>query len=295
MTEEVPYGKTNWMTEAVSKMDSYWIKSEDWLVVTDPKDNDTWYKFHLPFLFSNWNCLYGKGCPGGYEDERGPAGADVGCCMSGAFMDGDDEYAEFEKNVALLTEEDLHPKALAYVRKHGGATRYSKKGEWYGKTKTRNRACVFVNRANEAPEGEEWRTGCAFLHLSARLNKNSVENVDHTDRMPVVCWQLPFKMSDVEDEDGGRTVTILPWDASRWNLDENCEDMRYWCVNDKAAYSGQEPLYRSAKNELVKMIGLDVYEAALPEFDKRYKANYVEPMPAAGPEGRTMLPITEII
>lgn len=289
-------------TEIVNSMDVRHMLVQDWIVFPDPKDEDQMWELHVPFLLSNWTCLYGRGCPGNVwlpksgDGPAVPAGVDVGCCSDGAYITDAEDRDHLAKQVARLTEDDLHKKALDYIKKNGYLVVFNEKDENFNaKTKVRNGACVFANRTHEAAPGDENRIGCAFLHMASRLNRESVDDVDHTETMPKVCWQLPFKTDDTTDEYGEvTTTTIYPWDAGQWTEDGDADFLEYWCVNDSANYSGGEPLYISAKAELTALMGKPAYEVAADLLGKRYEANYVEPMPAAGPNGRTMLPISVV-
>src|ERR1700755_1837863 len=65
-------------------------------------DGET-YQFDLPFLASNWMCIFGQGCQGVLT---GPAPELVqGCCSYGAHFIDDDDVAAVETAAARLTKE----------------------------------------------------------------------------------------------------------------------------------------------------------------------------------------------
>lgn len=287
-------------SEFINSMNTSSMTSVDWLELRDPNDENQTWRLHVPFLLSNWECLFGRGCPGTTETtpQGGAvsAGTDVGCCNHGAFLEDKEDTERLAKHVAMLTEDDLHKKALDYVKREGYLVTFNEEEDEYNvKTKVRNGACVFANRYQDVREGDDPnRIGCAFIHLAARLNNMSTtKSVDHTSTMPKVCWQLPFK-TDHEYPDFTDEVitTIYPWDAAQWNEEGNADYFEWWCVNSADAYSHKEPLFVSAKAELTALMGKEAYELAAVELTKRRKANYVEPMPAVGPNGRKMLPLS---
>lgn len=291
------------MTEITDSMNVEHMRAVDWLTFSDPNDEEQVWNLHLPFLLSNWGCLFGRGCPGNTETPNSggpavPAGSDVGCCQHGAYLEDSVDRDRLAEHVALLTEDDLHKKALDYVKTKGYINVYKDtEDEFNGKTKVRNGACVFANRYQDVGEGDDpSRIGCAFIHLAARLNDlSTTKDVDHTSTMPKVCWQLPFKTDDDYDEDTDvTTTTIYPWDAAQWSDGGDADYLEWWCVNDKTAYGEKEPLFITAKAELTALMGADAYALAAEELTRRMKANYVEPMPAAGPEGRKMLPLNVV-
>lgn len=264
--------------------------SEDWLYFYGDFDG-IYYGVELNFLFSSWGCIYGNGCPSIIYEGDTTYTPHTGCCTDGAYMDSREDYERTQAWSKRLTEEDLEPKQLADLRKNGWAVvRKDNDDEFVAKTRVRDGSCIFNNRGSSAVDG---KIGCAFLHLAARLTRTGVESIDHTLTMPYVCWQLPFKRMDTMDEDGNLESRLLyPWHVGDWyGSGEDEGTMKWWCVDDAAAYKGKEPVFRTARNELEKLLGEDNYKQILPELERRYALKYVAPMRPAMPDGRTLIPL----
>ena len=263
----------------------------DWLHFVSSSDGVE-YGLHLNFMFSTWGCTFGGACPGIIYDDDETYNPPAGCCGDGAYIDGPEDYDKTAKWVQQLTYEDLEPKYLDDVRKNGWAVvRSLNPSNYQVKTRVRDGACIFANRGSSKVDG---KIGCAFLHLSARITAQGVEKVSHTHTMPEVCWQLPFKRSDQHAEDGTLVSrTIYPWHVSEWyQSGEDEGGMKWWCVDDAENYSHNgEPVFRTAKNELVALMGQETYDEILPELERRYALNYVEKMRPAQPDGRSLIPL----
>lgn len=266
----------------------------DWLVIKDPSKDQRW-SLHLPFMFSSWGCLYGRGkCPGMIFNDSKTYSYDTGCCNDGAYLTSPEELKRQQFWVDQLTDDDMPARKLAEVRKRWLTITREDDGSVAAKTRVFEGACIFANKFGEQKDG---KIGCAFLHLAARLGEQDVDDVSHTMTMPTVCWQLPIKVV-VEEDEYGTISQIVPWDASRWTEepDPEFDDLQWWCVDDKEAYSHEtEPFFRRYAEELEAIVGKEAWWALiLPELEKRFDALVVEPMPAAGPQGRSLIPLAVI-
>jgi hypothetical protein len=129
----------------------------------------------------------------------------------------------------------------------------AKDKDWFstekdGEKKTRvvNGACIFHN-----PPGFEGGTGCAF-HIAA------VEAGErHMDWKPDVCWQVPIRLEE-HIEDGGYVVsTIREWKRRDWG--EGGAEFHWWCTESPDAFVGKDPVYRYLRDEIVGLVGQEVY------------------------------------
>lgn len=270
----------------------------DWLEFIDPDpERKTAWVVHLPFLLSKWSCLYGQGCPGLFGTQEKHIYPDLGCCGKGVHMNSKAEMSKLQSEVELLTEEDIGPKGLAYIRKHGWNVQLpprpgdNTEDEDYThfRTRVRDGGCVFAKRADDGDE----KTGCAFVHLAARLRLGI-----HMDVMPDACWQLPIGHDLAYDEERDLTVrNIMPWDADYWGGkdDDGTHDswMSWWCIDAPDAYQDPDtlPIYLKMELELRNIMSDAAYERMVELIEQRM-GNYVEPMPGAvRNEGRPMLPL----
>ena len=152
-------------------------------------------------------------------------------------------------------------KAVSYV-----AGRFKsiglKKGVWAnaGKDEWRTRlhedACVFLNRP-----GFEAGPGCA-LHLHA-MNTGK----HFSDTKPTVCWQLPLRAVDRDEEDESVTSVLTEFGRDGWG--EGGEEFAWWCTEAAEAFTAHEPVYRSMETELRLMLGDDVYGEIVKYCDAR--------------------------
>ena len=161
-----------------------------------------------------------------------------------------------------------------------------KKGVWkkVGKDEYRTRlhkdACVFLNRPDFAAG-----PGCA-LHLHA-LNTGK----HFSETKPTVCWQLPLRAVEREEEDESTTTVLTEFGRDGWG--EGGEEFGWWCTEAKEAFTGAEPVYKSMEAELRAMLGDDVYEQVVKYLDSRLASGAAPvPHPAEVPVtmGRTRAP-----
>lgn len=207
--------------------------------------------FDVTFLLSDYQCIYGQGCP---SIDVVPDKAEVlGCCTHGAHFVDEDDRKSVASYVALLTDENWQFRSRAQEK--GGPLK-KRKGDWV--TRKVDGACIFLNRA-EFPGGG----GCA-LHRAA---------LEHGQRpldwKPDVCWQVPIHLDVHTDEYGHETVLVKGWQRRDWG--PGGDDFHWWCIEEHTAYVGQTPLYQSSKDELVEMVGQHIYDRLVVELDRRAK------------------------
>ncbi len=97
----------------------------DWLEFDDPKNELLGWKIHLPFIYSNWGCIFGNGCPGIVSSLNNEIHPDRGCCTHGAYVADKKDRDQIEARVAQLTAEDVGPNAFDYIRKNGWLNTFS--------------------------------------------------------------------------------------------------------------------------------------------------------------------------
>ena len=108
-------------------------------------------------------------------------------------------------------------------------------------------ACIFLNRP-----GFEGGAGCA-LHIAA------LEAGERPlDWKPSVCWQVPIRLEHSTDESGHLTSRLREWKRRDWG--EGGADFGWWCTESPDAFVGAEPLYVSAKDDIVELVGARVYD-----------------------------------
>ncbi|MEM7322805.1 MAG: hypothetical protein AAF531_06950 [Actinomycetota bacterium] len=220
-----------------------------WFSIEDPDGNATWL-FDTTFLLSDYQCIYGSGCCS-IEPEPDPTGT-LGCCTHGAHFVDDEDRETVAEYVALLTKEEWQYQERA-ARK-GGPLKRKKNGDWV--TRKVDGACIFLNRS-EFPGG----SGCA-LHIGA-VNRGHRP----LDWKPDVCWQVPLHLDIHEDEYGHETIMVRAWQRRDWG--PGGEEFHWWCIEDDGAYRGAAPVYRTSADELIEMVGEDIYQQLACELDSR--------------------------
>lgn len=242
--------------------------NREWVTVVDPDDEHLHYTFDVSFLVSNYQCIYGDGCPGIEPEASAP---DKACCVHGAYLTEDEEEAEIEAKLELLD-----PSTMQF---HGLAVR---KGIWVtddeGEKHTRlvDGACLFANRMDWADAEPGRMMGCVLHHLADRLGDH------HMTHKPVVCWQVPLHRTIEEkvanDGDTLEVHTIAAYERGTWG--EGGADFDWWCTEEPDAFVGRDPVYRSMEFELREMVGDAVYEELAEFLDgRRRQRNVVRFLP----------------
>ncbi|MFK8026114.1 MAG: hypothetical protein AB8G26_19325 [Ilumatobacter sp.] len=216
----------------------------EWISFEDPGEYRTWL-FDATFLRSSYTCIFGCGCKG-IADEPAPEAA-LGCCSFGAHFVDEADVATVEAIFDRVAPEHMqfHEEAM-----RGGYLTEGQpddNGEPTAATRTIDGACIFANRP-----GFEGGVGCA-LHIAA---ESAGERP--LDWKPQVCWQVPLRLEDFEEETGHVISRLREWKRRDWG--EGGADFGWWCTEESEAFVGAEPLYRSARDEIVELIGADVYE-----------------------------------
>jgi hypothetical protein len=238
--------------------------AHDWLSLCDT-DGTTWL-FDLAFLLSGYNCIYGAGCPS-IDPEPDPSGV-IGCCSHGAHFVDDDDRRRVAERVGELGPGDWQHKRRAEAR--GGPFKQLRGGEWT--TRTTDGACIFLNR-----DGFPGGAGCALHAAALRQGERPL------DWKPSVCWQVPIRLDVHTDDYGHQTVLVRAWQRRDWG--PGGEDFHWWCTEQAEAYTSPAPLYRTARDELIELVGRDLYSRLAGELDSRRADTPVTPV-TMGPRRR---------
>ncbi len=220
-----------------------------WFSIEDPSDNATWL-FDTTFLLSDYQCIYGDGCQS-ITHEPDPTGT-FGCCTHGAHFVDDEDRESVASYVALLTPDEWQYSARAASK--GGPLKQKKDGDWV--TRKVDGACIFLNR-----EGFEGGAGCALHQAAVNRGQRPL------DWKPDVCWQVPIHLDIHENEYGHETIFVRAWERRDWG--PGGDEFHWWCIDSEVAYSAVSPLYVTARDELVEMIGPDIYGQLVAELERR--------------------------
>jgi hypothetical protein len=243
--------------------------AREWVSFDDPDEERRW-QVDVTFLLSRWQCIFGNGCQG-VLDEKAPELVQ-GCCSYGAhFTDRKDRDAVVKMARKLDDDEWQFAKI---GRKKGIYAKVGKNDDGSPDWRTRlvENACIFLNRPGFAAGA-----GCA-LHLhSMRVGEH------HSDWKPEVCWQLPLRRVDEEQEDGSVISTVTEFARDGWG--EGGEDFAWWCTEAPEAFTAADPVYRTLDAELRKILGKKIYRSVVEYLDARLAAPGFAPVahPAAVP------------
>ncbi|WP_380169141.1 hypothetical protein [Jannaschia sp. R86511] len=238
-----------------------------WLELSDEGDQpDTVHRFDLTWLTSSYRCIFGAGCPG--IDASVP---DAGCCVHGAYFSEPDDEARVAQAVARLDPSTWanhdHPE-------HGAGAEWAEADEDGDRRTARVAgACVFHN-----PRDFAGGYGCA-LHALALA-----EDVPPLSTKPDVCWQLPLRRTydTVERPDGSQYLQVTVTEYTRGGWGGGGADFDWYCSSSPSAHVAPEPVWLSLRDELVELVGEDVYE--------RLAVHCEQLRPARG--RRRLLPLT---
>ncbi|MDH3679343.1 MAG: hypothetical protein OEV40_05260 [Acidimicrobiia bacterium] len=220
------------------------VEPRRWLSIDD--DSTTWL-FDIAFLLSSYHCIYGQGCRS-IEVEPGTSGS-TGCCTHGAhFIDSKDRRRVAELATQLDDDEWQHREQAEQRR---GPIKKKKDGEWV--TRKVDGACIFLNRDDFAGG-----PGCA-LHVAA-LNRGERP----LDWKPTVCWQVPIRLDVHTDDYGYETVMVRAWERRDWG--PGGRDFHWWCTEAAEAYTAPAPVYETSRDELVELVGTEIYDRLVLEL-----------------------------
>jgi hypothetical protein len=220
----------------------------------DPSDKGRRWQIDVTFLTSHWQCIFGRGCQGVFT-ERAPELAQ-GCCSYGAHFSDRKDRDHVVKVAERLTDAEWQ-----FAKQGRAKGIYAKcgkdedgKSEW--RTRLVDDACIFLNRPGFAAG-----PGCA-LHLHALHTGQH-----HSAVKPEVCWQLPLRRVDEEQDDGTVISTLSEFARDGWG--EGGDDFAWWCTEAPEAFVGREPVYESMGEELRRMLGNKLYRRVVEYLAQR--------------------------
>jgi hypothetical protein len=181
-----------------------------------------------------------------------------GCCSYGAHFSN-----RKDRNAVIRAARELTDDEWQFAKQGRDKGIYAKAGKDDGKQAWRTRlvddACIFLNRP-----GFRAGPGCA-LHVHAmRTGKH------HSEVKPEVCWQLPLRREDDEQDDGSVVSTLTEFGRDGWG--EGGEEFAWWCTEAPEAFTGREPVYRSMAVELRKMLGKKLYRQVVEYLELRSRS-----------------------
>jgi hypothetical protein len=235
------------------------MSEREWVSFEDSSEERTWV-FDVTFLLSSWECLFGRGCQGVLT---GPsAELAQGCCSYGAHFTDEADIARVEAAAATLGPDQWQFRSQGRRR---GVVKTDPSGARV--TRMVEGACVFLNRPG-FPGGP----GCALHRAALERGQRPM------DLKPDVCWQLPLRREDRGPEGGHVTSTVSEWRRADWGA--GGAEFHWWCTEDPTAFRSGVPVYRSLADELVGLVGQEVYERLAAYLDARSGASVPLPHPA---------------
>ncbi len=232
--------------------------TREWVTFDDPKEDGRTWQVDVTFLLSSWTCIFGCGCQGVLTE---PADDMVqGCCSYGAHFSDRKDRDHVVRVAKKLTDDEWQ--FAKNGRKKGIYAKCGKddegKQEW--RTRLVDDACIFLNRPGFAAG-----PGCA-LHLHS-MNRGE----HHSDLKPEVCWQLPLRRIDDEQDDGTVISRLTEFARDGWG--EGGDDFAWWCTEAPEAFTGTEPVYKSLSVELQKMLGKRLYGQVIDYLEHRVNSS----------------------
>jgi hypothetical protein len=232
--------------------------TREWITIPIPGKEKRQWQVDVTFLASSYRCIFGQGCPGVLTE---PAPELIqGCCSYGAHAADKKDMRKIEKLAEELGEDEWQFRSRGLQR---GVWKSVGKDDW--RTRLVDGACVFLNRPGFATG-----PGCALHQHAERAGKHFSET------KPTVCWQLPLRAVDREEEDESMTTILTEFGRDGWG--EGGEEFCWWCTEAKEAFTASEPVYKSMEPELRLMLGDDVYEQVAKYLDGRISAG-APPLP----------------
>ncbi len=246
----------------------------EWLEFVDPADAEHVFQIDLTWLLSTYRCGFGTSACRGID----AAHPDAGCCSHGAFLTDEEDRARLTHMVKLL-DANSWQRAAEFGPAPGSSDARAATTdapadvlepwlEWDElendegemepalKTVVAGGACVFANRTT-GPDGQAWDgpLGCALHAKALDLGMNMV------DAKPEVCWQLPLRrVEEWETRPDGveqLRTTITEYNRRGWG--NGGEDFDWYCTTDPACHAGNPPLWKSARDELIALMGAEGY------------------------------------
>ncbi|MFZ4584466.1 MAG: hypothetical protein ACOYNI_04485 [Acidimicrobiia bacterium] len=229
----------------------------EWVDFEDHEHDDCTWRVDVTFLASGWTCIYGNGCQGN-RDTKTPELME-GCCSHGAYLTDKADLDHVVEAAKHLNADEWQFKKIGDVQ---GIAEKIGKNQW--RTRLVDDACVFLNR----PEFDG-PVGCALHHYADRTG------IHFAEVKPEVCWQLPLRLVNQEQENGDMVWYLTEYDRAAW--DEGGAEFAWWCTEAPEAFVGHDPVYITMEAELRKMLGDLVYEDVRKYLDERRGGSLPKP------------------
>jgi hypothetical protein len=91
-----------------------------------------------------------------------------------------------------------------------------------------------------------------------------------------VCWQVPLRRIDDEQDDGTIVSRLTEFGREGWG--EGGEDFGWWCTEAPEAFTAATPVYESMGVELRKMLGKRLYSQVVTYLDGRRASTAFPPV-----------------
>jgi hypothetical protein len=219
----------------------------EWVTFADPTDDMRRWQVDVTFLTSHWTCVFGCGCQGVLTEPTPEM--EQGCCSYGAHFSDKRDRKRVEKFAEKLTDDDWQFAAAGRAR--GIAT-----NKGHGRTRLVDDACIFLNRP-DFPGG----SGCALHRYALRTGQRPM------DLKPEVCWQLPLRRVDDENDDGSITTRLTEFGREGWG--DGGAEFAWWCTDAPEAFTAADPVYKTLSAELIGIMGATLYEQVAAYLDAR--------------------------
>jgi len=224
----------------------------EWISFTDPSEDRTW-TFDATYLMSNHRCIFGEGCKGVLDADA--TEMMQGCCSYGAHFVDEDDVQTVVKAFINVTSEHMQFYDTAVNKGFLDAGEPDSDGNPVTTTRLVDDACIFLNRP-----GFEGGAGCA-LHIAALES-----NARPLDWKPNVCWQVPMRLEHATDDTGHVVSQLREWKRRDWG--DGGAEFHWWCTEAPEAFSHQQPVYQSLRDEIVELIGEDIYDLMVAELER---------------------------
>jgi hypothetical protein len=81
-----------------------------------------------------------------------------------------------------------------------------------------------------------------------------------------VCWQLPLRLEHSTGDDGHVTSTLREWKRRDWGA--GGAEFHWWCTDSPEAFVGSEPVFRYLRDEIIGLVGDEVYGRIVELLDR---------------------------
>ena len=233
----------------------------EWISFADPEEHRTWV-FDVTFLRSNYRCIFGAGCKGVLDADATDLAQ--GCCSYGAHFVDEDDVANIVRHFVRLAPR--HMQFYDDAVKAGFLDRgHEDDGTEATVTRLVDDACIFLNRPGSAQGA-----GCALHTAALEAGERPL------DWKPNVCWQVPIRLEHSTDENGHVTSRLRDWKRRDWG--KGGDEFHWWCTETAEAYVGTEPVYISARDEIIELVGASIYALLVEALERARPAPFTPVM-----------------